>query len=257
MFGAGTACLDLEAADEAAMDMAHIALLGEVYDNPHHHRRQACAVARMSPKALVFEMLSPAQAERVLPENRGDAHELERALEWNASGWPDFDLYHPIFVAAPEATVFGAALPRSLARTAFEDGAAGVFAGDATAFGLTTPLPADQQEARESLQFAAHCEAMPRDMMAGMVEAQRLKDAQIARVALDALAQTGGPVAVILGNGHARSDWGVPWYLRQVAPEVALFSLGQGEDDGAPLGRFDHTILAPAPKREDPCAAFQ
>jgi len=46
---------------------ARIVFLGEVHDNPHHHRNQARAVAATGPAALVFEMLSPAQAARVTP----------------------------------------------------------------------------------------------------------------------------------------------------------------------------------------------
>jgi uncharacterized iron-regulated protein len=90
-----------------------------------------------------------------------------------------------------------------------------------------------------------------------MVAVQRLRDAVLARAVVQAMAETGGPVAVITGNGHARRDWGVPAYLSRVAPEWEVFVLGQTEA-GAPLaGGFDAVLSAPAVDRPDPCAAFR
>ncbi len=90
-----------------------------------------------------------------------------------------------------------------------------------------------------------------------MVAVQRLRDAVLARAVVVAMAGTGGPVAVITGNGHARHDWGVPAFLARVAPDLEVFVLGQTED-GAPLqGGFDEVRSAPAVARPDPCAAFR
>ncbi|MEJ2019704.1 MAG: ChaN family lipoprotein, partial [Maritimibacter sp.] len=52
---------------------ADVVVLGEQHDNPAHHLVQAEAVAELAPKALVFEMLTEAQAERAVPELRADA----------------------------------------------------------------------------------------------------------------------------------------------------------------------------------------
>jgi uncharacterized iron-regulated protein len=94
-------------------------------------------------------------------------------------------------------------------------------------------------------------------MLPGMVEVQRLRDAVLARAVVQAVEETGGPVAVITGNGHARRDRGVPAYLGRIAPDLEVFVLGQTED-GAPLeGGFDEVVSAPAVDRPDPCAAFQ
>ena len=53
------------------------------------------------------------------------------------------------------------------------------------------------------------------------------RDASFAQTALQALEDTGGPVLVITGNGHARTDWGVPFYLDLVAPDAQVISVGQ------------------------------
>lgn len=240
-----------------AMVGAQIAVLGEVHDNFAHHAHQAQAVAALRPAALVFEMLTPEQAARVTPDLRDDAAALATALDWDDSGWPDFAMYHPIFTAAPGARVYGAALPRDAVRRSVTEGAAAVFGTDAPRFGLDQPLPAPEQAAREAEQMAAHCGAMPAELMPGMVEAQRLRDAALAETALQALEDTGGPVAVIAGSGHARSDWGVPALIRRAGPGIAVLSLGQVEAPSAPDPPFDRWIVTPPAERGDPCAALR
>lgn len=238
-------------------DGADVVFLGELHDNPAHHLRQAELVSELAPTALVFEMLTQAQADLVSPELVADEAALEAALGWNDSGWPDFSMYYPIFAAAPEAAYFGAAVPRDVARAAMAEGLHTGFRGEAEAFGLTTPLPEEQQARREALQLAAHCDAMPEEMLPIMVDIQRLRDAELAYSAVQALEAHGGPVVVITGNGHARMDWGAPVYLMAAAPALRIAALGQGEDDGAPSGLFDVVESAPPAERGDPCTAFR
>ncbi|SEK37669.1 Haem-binding uptake, Tiki superfamily, ChaN [Roseivivax marinus] len=245
-------------AGAAEFDDADIVFLGEQHDNPAHHARQAELVDEIAPAALVFEMMTPAQAAAVTPELIGDEAGLEAALGWAESGWPDFSLYYPIFAAAPEAAFYGAALPREEARQIMDRSIAEMFGAQAAEYGLTDPLPDDQREAREALQAEAHCDALPDEMLPVMIDIQRLRDAYIARAALEALDATGGPVAVITGNGHARLDWGAPSYVARVAPEVAVAAFGQGEAaHGAPEGGFDFTEIGPDVDRGDPCAQFR
>ncbi|MCR9156714.1 MAG: ChaN family lipoprotein [Rhodobacteraceae bacterium] len=238
-------------------DGADVVFLGELHDNPAHHLRQAELVSELAPTALVFEMLTQAQADLVGPELVADEAALEAALGWNDSGWPDFSMYYPIFAAAPEAAYFGAAVPRDVARAAMAEGLHTGFRGEAEAFGLTTPLPEEQQARREALQLAAHCDAMPEEMLPIMVDIQRLRDAELAYSAVQAFEAHGGPVVVITGNGHARMDWGAPVYLMAAAPALRIAALGQGEDDGAPSGLFDVVESAPPAERGDPCTAFR
>lgn len=236
---------------------AEIYVLGEVHDNPAHHQVQAEAVAAIAPRAVVFEMLTDEQAARVRDDLLADPDRLGAVLEWEASGWPDFGMYYPIFAAARGAQVRGAAVPRERARTAMDIGMVLAFGEEAAAYGLTEDLGAEQLADRLNLQMEAHCGALPLELLAGMVDLQRMRDARLAQTALQALDETGGPVAVITGNGHARKDWGVPSYLARVAPDVTVFALGQGEDGGTPDGGFDLVLDAASVEREDPCLAFQ
>lgn len=231
-----------------AQPAADIVVLGEVHDNADAHLGQAEALEALQPTAVVFEMLTAEEGARA------DADRSLIAEAWEASGWRDFALYAPIFDALGEARIVGAAAPREAVRAVYGEGAAALFGADAGRFGLDGALPADQQAAREALQFAAHCEAMPLEMMGGMVEVQRYRDAVFARAALEALETYGPPVAVIAGNGHARTDWGIPAMIARAAPDVTTHAIGfvEGETDLP----FDETRSVPPAERDDPCASL-
>lgn len=234
---------------------ADVIILGEVHDNPVHHQNQARAVAAIKPAAIVLEMLTAEQAGRVTAENRSDAAALAKVLDWQTGGWPDFAMYHPILMAAPKAVIFGGGLPRDQVRRAVREGALAVF-GTAQNFGLDQPLEVDEQALREDLQMQAHCNALPKNLLPGMIEAQRLRDAALAAAVLAARAETGGPVVLITGNGHARRDWGVPRALAQAAPDLSVQTIAQFEETAWPDPPFDAYLITPAAPRDDPCAAF-
>ena len=244
-----TALLLALALPAMANPAADIVLLGEVHDNPDAHLGQAAALRDLRPTAVVFEMLTAEEAARA------DADRNQIAAAWDASGWRDFPIYAPIFDALGEARIVGAAAPRKAVRSVYSEGAAALFGADAARFGLDADLPEEQQKLRMQLQFEAHCEAMPLERMAGMVAVQRYRDAVFARAALEALEIYGPPVAVIAGNGHARTDWGVPAVIAKAAPEVTTHAIGFVEDDtGMP---FDDIRIVPPAERDDPCATLK
>ena len=234
---------------------ADVVLLGEVHDNPHHHENQAHAVAALKPKAIVFEMLTPAQAALATPEARHSAEALALATGWATSGWPDFSLYWPIFAAAPEAAIFGAGVKREDMAGLKEKGAAALFGAEAHRFGLDQPLPSDAQRAAEEAQRQAHCGMLPDDLLPMMVEAQRIRDAALARATLAALEEHGPPVVVIAGGGHVRAG-AVPALLKAAAPDLHVISVGQVEEGGAEQYPFDLWIVTPPQPRDDPCASL-
>ncbi len=235
---------------------ADVMVLGEVHDNPAHHVWQGEILAALTPAAVVFEMLSPGQAARITPDLRGDPDAMGVAVEWAESGWPDFALYRPVFAALGEAAVYGAALPIEEVRGAIGDGAAARFRGNAARFGLDRALPGGQRAEREDLQREAHCGMLPEEMLGGMIEAQRLRDAAFAATVLQALEETGGPVVLITGNGHARTDWAVPHMIRQAEPEVRVISVGQVEATPEEDVPFDFWRVTEPVDRDDPCAVF-
>lgn len=246
---------EITAEATASLPDADIVVIGEVHDNPAHHRTQAEIVARLKPTAVVFEMLSPQQAAQITPELLSDPDALRRALDWEASGWPDFAIYAPVFAASAGARIYGAAVEIEEVRRAMSDGAAAVFGEGADRFGLAEQLDEAEQRLREAGQMEAHCNALPEDMLPGLVEAQRLRDARFARTVVGAREQHGAPVVLITGNGHARTDWGVPAVVRQ-AGDFSVLGIGQLEHREADP-QFDFWIVTDPFPRPDPCLAFQ
>ena len=229
-----------------------VLILGEFHDNPTHHAVQADAARIIAPTAIVFEMLTPAEAQSL-----ADVPREQSAMVAATEGfhWSNIADYADVLAASP--VIIGAALPREDMRASFQAGAAEVFGAEAETYGLTDPLAEEEQSIRELMQFDAHCAAMPLEMMGGMVEAQRLRDATFAQAVIAAHDTYGGPVLLITGNGHARLDWGVPAYLNRVRPDLAVTSVGQGERQEPPEGVFSWTLNgAQSPDRGDPCDAF-
>jgi uncharacterized iron-regulated protein len=246
----------------AHADDAEIVILGEVHDNPEHHVNQARIVEALTPNALVFEMIPQDKEQRVndLRAAGADRETIRDELEWDASGWPDFDHYAQIMESAPDARIFGAGQPAADIRRAMVEGAAGPFGPDAAIYGLDVPLPPEELELRTEQMAQAHCHALPEDILAGMVEAQRFRDAGLADATLWARTMTGGgQVVVITGNAHADLERGMPKKLRTAAPEASIISLGQVEappaaDEDLP---FDYILLTDAPERGDPCQSLR
>ena len=242
----GVLALGLAAGSTAAQELpalppADVYILGEVHDNPAHHAVQAAMVAAIAPVAIVFEMLTDEQADRIGPDTPRDAATLGPLLDWAESGWPAIEMYAPVMAAAGVAPVFGAA------------GAP----GDLSAFGLDEPLPPDQQALREDLQRAAHCDGLPEGMLPEFVGRQRHKDALFAARTIAAFDAAGGPVVLIAGNGHARKDWGVPAAIARVRPDIVVVSVVQSEPERETVPG-DVALVAPAPEgRMDPCDAFR
>ncbi|MVO17213.1 ChaN family lipoprotein [Parasedimentitalea huanghaiensis] len=235
---------------------AEVVILGEVHDNAAHHQIQADILNALAPKAVVWEMITQTQAAALSGIDLKDATRVSAQLDWENSGWPEFELYAPVFAAATGAQQFGGLVLRSQAGAVMERGAASYFGDKAALFGLDQRLPEAEQKAREADQLSNHCNALPIEMLPMMVEFQRLRDAALAKATLQALKATGGPVAVITGNGHARKDRGIPVYLTQARPDLSVVTVGQSEK-GQVAGAFDLVLDSDPVERPDPCLAFQ
>ena len=231
-------------------------ILGEIHDNPAHHAEQARLVAEITPGAVVWEMLVPEQLAALGDVDRADAAAMGAALGWEAAGWPDFAMYHPIFMAAGDAPHVGAALSRGLVMEAMKQGLPVAIGADAVAEWGLGPLSPEDQAAREAEQMAAHCDALPVEMLPGMVDAQRFRDWAMAGAAVRAVEAGQGPVVIITGSGHARKDHGIAALIAVARPGMKVWALGQVEGDADPDAPFDAVNVTEAAPREDPCAAF-
>jgi uncharacterized iron-regulated protein len=265
-----------EAALASALSAADVVLLGEVHDNVDHHLLQARLVrgvlATGRRPALAFEMLGADQQPAVdgaLARSPRDADALARAVAWNESGWPEFDLYRPIFQAGLDAgvPVIGANLPTHVVQALFSKGAQALDAPLRERLAREEPLPPPLLESIRAEMRDSHCGALPDRMLDPLVLAQRAKDAEMAMH----LERAGSRGAILVaGAGHVRTDRGVPAYLRSggaVKNAVAVAFLEvlkdgkdpqayHGSDEGGPLP-YDFAIFTPGQEREDPCEGIR
>ncbi len=246
---------------------ADIVVLGEVHDNAEHHKAQAWLVSQLKPTGLAFEMIPEASEEgiAVFLEQGGEPAEIGPAIGWERLGWPDWELYRPIFAAWRAEVYTGGGIGRSVLRRATRDGASSALSDTSFLPALTSPLDAPTQAAMEAEMIDSHCGKLPVEAAPGMVRVQRLRDANFAAAAARAAAGSGdGTTVLITGNGHARSDRGVPFYLAAARPEVAVLSVGILEaGSGVPSKAeitaepYDFIWLTEAADRPDPCLAFK
>ncbi len=243
---------------------ARFVILGEAHDNSTHHRLQAEILAAMVGAGrlpdLAMEQLDrehqPAlDAARALGKQDGklDAEALAQAGRFDRKGWRWAD-YQPLLeiAAAGNLRVVAANFSRDEARALMKSGR--------PAEGLAALDP----QARASLEkdlVEGHCGFRPPDaVLTGMVEAQRARDAQMAKTLSEA-----GPAGAVLiaGAGHARRDRGAPAYLpaalRDNVLSIAFIEIEpQGSADlGRYAGLFDFVWFTERAPRADPCKDFR
>lgn len=262
------------------LPLAKIFLLGEVHDNPMHHKIRAWLIenrpVRSSWGAVVFEQIRTDQGEALerlkprLDAGTATAGELFQALDWDKSGWPPSAIYQPLFQAVLSANlpIYPGEPARDRVRALARGGTSTIDADERARLRLDDPLPAALVESLSQELAASHCGALPPQAIPGLAAAQRYRDAHLA----DALLKTQerhGSAILVAGNGHVRSDRGVPWYIRQRKPDarvmsVMLLEVEEGKTDPAaylprdPEGNpaADLVIFTLPAEREDPCRSL-
>lgn len=263
---------------------APILLLGEVHDNPMHHQVRAWLIAQKlaqtyggkpASEAVVFEQIRADQQPaldqfKVLAEaGGGTADDLFRLLEWDKSGWPPASIYKPLFEAVVTARlpIFAGNLPPDRIRAVARGGP--IAPEDRARLKLDNQMPATLAEALNRELAESHCGVMPPEAIGGLAAAQRYRDAHLADALLTARKRHGFAI-LIAGNGHVRSDRGVPWHIRNLAPEssvmsVVILEVEDGKTDPEayvprdPEGKAaaDLVIFTPRAERGDPCEAMR
>lgn len=216
-------------------------LLGEVHDNPDHHRLQAWAIDAVirlrgaravdvvpQMNAVAMEMLSADEQEAIdrfygrnarVPRPRTPA-DFGRLVKWDKLGWPAFEIYRPVIEAALNAhLVITPANPaRAENRKVSKEGIGALAPEEVKRLALDRPLTVEQDNALAVEIRESHCGMLPETAIPNMSVVQRLRDARMADALLHS--QSKG-AALIAGNGHVRRDRAVPWYLaaRGIAEE--------------------------------------
>lgn len=229
-----------------------VVLLGEVHDNAAQHalRLQAFEawLATGARPALVMEQFDR-QRQGLIDELRQrtpppDAEALVAAA--GGPGW-DWRFYRPFVALAlqHELPIVAANVSRDEARRVMREGLqASGFDGDVPA-PLLAELAADIED--------SHC---------GMLDTATARRMALAQVARDqamaaAVERHAGRGAVLLaGNGHVRTDAGVPRWLSP-ATRARSEAIGLLEDGAEGRGEYDRVLRTARQPREDPCAAMR
>ena len=243
-------------------------LLGEMHDNPEHHRqrlevlRRAFAAGWRPAIAMEqFDRERQAAIERARREKPRDAqHVINLAAPpegVRGSNW-HWDFYRPFVELALEYAVPLIAANLSTADTSkvVRGGYSSVFDADSIkALGLNVAIPPDLQFAQEREIDAGHCNALPQSTLPAMARGQFARDAVMASV-LGKHASQG--VVLIAGNGHVRHDIGAPRWLSP-AQRVRTLTVGYLEVDALPAleASFDAVVRTAAADRPDPCIEFR
>ncbi len=266
------------------LDGRAFVLLGEVHDNAEHHLLRAGLLDDLTQRSpwgrgthppVVSEHIRADQAQGLAQFRdllatrsvRPGVDDLFAALQWEKTGWTPAAIFKPLYAALLDARLplrIGDP-PRNSIRDIARGGLDKFDPSERARLKLDVALPATLAQALGTELEGSHCGMLPTTAVPGMSAAQRYRDAYLADALIDA-EHTLGPAILLAGNGHVRTDRGVPWYLRQRVPgktmtAVMLIEVEDGNTDlltyvprdpgGKPA--VDVIVFTPRAIRDDPC----
>jgi uncharacterized iron-regulated protein len=259
-----------------AVNAARYLLIGEVHDNRDHHRLQAWLIEQAAAgrkPAVVMEMIASDKAPDLrayLATPDANPEGLGAAIDWEARGWPEWKMYQPIAEAAMrlKLPIRAGDIDKPTLRSISKKGLGALDIKRRKTLILDTPLGEPMKIDLLDELFESHCKLVPRGTLGPMFNVQRLRDAVLADSLIEAAGD--GSAILITGNGHARADRAVPWYLTRRAPQAKIVTVllleveGQAKtpEDLAPLTpdgvpAADYLWFSPRAEREDQCEALR
>lgn len=260
-----------------------VVLLGEVHDNPEHHavrgdilwpRLEPALITENARPAAVFEHIRANQQQQLdafyRDAKRGrrawGAPALLKELRWRDTGWPQAETFYPLFAAAllAKLPIYPGNAVRERMRALVRD-PLNADAAEEARLNLARAMPRPLVEALAAELAGSHCGILPAGAFEPMSLAQRYTDAHLADMLVKAADKHGGAF-LLAGNGHVRVDRGVPWYVRQLAPnrKVASVTLREVEAGKTKAADYfqsgtsegvatDYILFTPRHLRPDPC----
>lgn len=229
------------------LERAHYLLLGEKHDNSEHHRLHARVIKALpKPKAILLEMISLDKRDRI--NKTLNESEFRDASDWDKSGWAKYKIYRPKIRAIYDQQLQpGAAQPSRI--SIFK----AMKASSDDANEALTPI---ESQSLSRAVDRAHCGHLDAEMVEMMARAQMFKDSTMA---YELTRQTGGGRGVLIaGNGHVRSDYGVPKYLKNSVSlafiEVQAETLKASDYE---IEHYDYVWFTARVDNEDPCKKFE
>lgn len=214
-----------------------VILLGETHDNAEHHQLQArfinVLVQQKQRPGIAFEMLNQNQQNIITKfqalENP-ETDEFAKVIDWEKSGWPEWSLYRPIFQSTIKnnLTIIAANLNAKQIRKVIKQGTK-VLTPEYQA--LLKKYQYDKALKKELEQeiLAAHCDMLPEKILSPMLSGQQTRDLAITLAIQKGLNSSSSlsrqKIVVIAGTGHTRTDYGIPYYLKNERPNTKIINI--------------------------------
>lgn len=237
-----------------AMRSRPIVLLGEVHDNAEQHALRAQALrdllASGARPALLMEQFDrerQVDIDKAVARPGSTADDVIQAAGAQGTGWA-WPLYRPFIALALEyrLPLVAANVSRADARRVSQEGL--------SATGFDASVPAATLSYQTNTILASHCGMLNQTQARRMATVQVARDQFMARL-LNEYSERGA--VLLAGNGHVRTDVGVPTWL---SPAVRQRSVGIGLlETGEPgAAAYDRVITtAPPAARPDPCEGMR
>jgi uncharacterized iron-regulated protein len=243
-----------------AMQDHRIVLLGEVHDNAVQHALRAAAVRQWVTQgarpAIAFEQFDrehQPDIERARRERPADADYL--IAQAKGSGDWRWESYRPFVALALEydLPIVAANLSRGEAMRVANKGWPALFDPATRGALRLDALPAAFRRKHEEAIALGHCNQLPADALPALARAQMARDIVMAQ-SIRPYADRG--IVLLAGNGHARRDIGVRFWLPADAARAAI-SIGMLERDDSSVPEsatdFDAYVITDRAERPDPC----
>ena len=241
-----------------------IVLFGEVHDNAAQHALRLAAFESLltsgARPALLLEQFDRERQSAIDQARAGVPPPDAAQIILAGSGAPSSDtrLWNWPFYEPLIALALRYGLPIIAANVSRED-ARRVIADGLGAHGFEQQVAPEIQRAQSEAIEGSHCG------MLNAAQAQRMASAQVARdqfMARMIEAQATRGAFLLAGNGHVRTDIGLPRWLTP-ATRAKTESIGMLEAEAAPSEgeraeaerAFDRVLITPPQTRKDPCGA--
>ena len=251
---------------ESLLSTTDLFLVGEIHDNSVHREIQHLLQRKLAPGAIGFEALNHEDQPHL--DSFSSAEELMIALNWDKRGWGQWDSFLRFFESAKKTgtKLVGLNLNKKLIKNVAFKGLNSLPAHLLAKLQLETTafLSPSQVESLTTQIQESHCGMLDKSMAAKMLPAQQVRDAVMAWTLGHQNSEK--KLLAFVGNEHARSDRGIPPYLKIYNPKIRLISIHLVEvvrektkpEDYWSNGREPSIIwFTQKQERKDPCEKYR
>ncbi len=249
------ACSHLTPAPAMMLSGSVVVLLGEVHDNPGGHQRRYAllreAVEAGWRPAIAFEQFDREHQAALSQAQQScgqDTQCLIKAGGGAEASW-QWDFYRPLLALAQQyqLPLVAANFSRADASRLVRQGVTALPASDDALRRMLLAVPPALQQGQQDAIALGHCNQLPTPLLPAMASAQIARDIVMAE-AIRPYRERG--VVLLAGNGHVRSDLGVPRWL---SGSLSIGFLEAPARAGKVAGRYDRIIAIPVHQTKPVC----